>query len=130
MCGEANDALDNARQKSLVRNDALRFLPARVRSEGDVPISFASACGPVKSGSDSMALHSETQQPQLMQSASLWITFMRSCEIRCSRPAGGTGGGGPISDLDVHDHTFQIKGHGTILRADILTNDAMRSSAG
>ncbi len=26
-------------------------------------------------------MHSETQQPQLMQSDSLWITFIRSCEI-------------------------------------------------
>ena len=52
-------------------------------------IPFASACGPRNSGSDSIALHSETQQPQLMQSDSLWITFIRSCEIRCSLPSSG-----------------------------------------
>ena len=39
---------------------------------------------------DSIALHSETQQPQLMQSASLWITSMRSCETRYSLPSGGS----------------------------------------
>src|ERR1044072_8098445 len=50
---------------------------------------LASAAGPRKSGSDSIELHSETQQPQLMQSASLWITFMRSCETRNSLPPGG-----------------------------------------
>ena len=45
--------------------------------------------------------------------------------------ARGTGGGGPVSDLHVHDHAFQVLGsHGTILWADILTNDAMRSSGG
>ena len=53
-------------------------------------IAFASACGPMNCGSDSIALHSETQQPQLMQSDSLWITFMRSWRIRCSLPSGGS----------------------------------------
>ncbi len=53
-------------------------------------IAFASACGPVNSGSDSIALHSDTQQPQLMQSASLWMTFIRSGLIRYSRPSGGS----------------------------------------
>ena len=50
---------------------------------------FASACGPRNSGSDSIALHSETQQPQLMQSASFLMTFIRSCEIRYSLPSVG-----------------------------------------
>ena len=40
-------------------------------------------------GSDSIALHSETQQPQLMQSDSLWMTFIRSWETRYSRPSSG-----------------------------------------
>ena len=44
--------------------------------------------------------------------------------------AGGTGGGGPVGDLDVDDHAFQVRGvTERILRADILTNDAMRGSA-
>ena len=47
-------------------------------------IAFASACGPRNSGLDSHALHSETQQPQLMHSDSLCTAFIRSCEIRCS----------------------------------------------
>ena len=41
---------------------------------------FASAAGPRNSGSDSIELHSETQQPHMMQSASLWITFICCCE--------------------------------------------------
>jgi hypothetical protein len=45
---------------------------------------FASAWGPRNSGEDSIELHSETQQPQLMQSDSLWMTFIRSCVITCS----------------------------------------------
>ena len=53
-------------------------------------IAFASACGPVKCGSDSIELHSETQQPQLMQSDSLWMTFIRSCVMMFSLPAGGS----------------------------------------
>ena len=51
---------------------------------------LASAAGPRNSGSDSIELHSETQQPQLMQSDSLWITFIRSCEITCSSSGSGT----------------------------------------
>ncbi len=45
---------------------------------------MASAAGPRKSGSDSIELHSETQQPQLMQSDSLWIDVHRSCETTFS----------------------------------------------
>jgi hypothetical protein len=41
---------------------------------------FASAAGPKNSGSDSIELHSETQQPHMMQSASLWIGFISSWE--------------------------------------------------
>ena len=36
--------------------------------------AFASAAGPRKSGSDSIELHSETQQPHMMQSDSLAIS--------------------------------------------------------
>src|SRR5690348_12383175 len=50
---------------------------------------FASACGPRNSGSDSIALHSETQQPQLMQSASFLIASMRGWSMRYSRPSSG-----------------------------------------
>src|SRR5579862_321482 len=52
-------------------------------------MAFASACGPTKSGLDSIALHSDTQAPQLMQSDSLWTAAIRFGEITCSRPAGG-----------------------------------------
>ena len=41
---------------------------------------LASAAGPKNSGSDSIELHSETQQPHMMQSASLWIAFTCCCE--------------------------------------------------
>ena len=53
-------------------------------------IPFASACGPRNSGSESIALHSETQQPQLMQSDSLWIGFISGWVIRYSLPSGGS----------------------------------------
>ena len=48
-------------------------------------IPFASAAGPRKSGSDSIELHSDTQQPQLMQSDSLWMTSICSWETTFSR---------------------------------------------
>ena len=51
---------------------------------------FASAAGPRNSGSDSIELHSETQHPQLMQSASLWITSNSSGATRNSLPSGGS----------------------------------------
>ncbi|MFL5924905.1 MAG: succinate dehydrogenase/fumarate reductase iron-sulfur subunit [Gaiellaceae bacterium] len=38
------------------------------------------AAGPRNSGSDSIELHSETQQPHMMQSASLWMAFICCCE--------------------------------------------------
>ena len=46
---------------------------------------FASAAGPRNSGSDSIALHSETQQPHMMQSASFWMTFICCWETTRSR---------------------------------------------
>ena len=39
---------------------------------------MASAAGPKNSGSDSIELHSETQQPHMMQSASLWMGAISS----------------------------------------------------
>ncbi len=46
----------------------------------DEPEAFASAAGPRNSGSDSIELHSDTQHPHMMQSASLWMTFICCCE--------------------------------------------------
>ena len=51
---------------------------------------MARAAGPRKSGSDSIELHSETQQPQLMQSDSLWITSICGCETTFSRSSGSS----------------------------------------
>ena len=53
-------------------------------------IPLASAAGPRNSGSDSIELHSETQQPQLMQSASLWMTHLLLAGRRYSFPSGGS----------------------------------------
>ena len=53
-------------------------------------IPFASAAGPRKSGSASIELHSETQQPHMMQSDSLWIVSIRSCETMFSFSPGST----------------------------------------
>ncbi len=53
-------------------------------------IPLASAAGPRNSGSDSIELHSETQQPHWMQSDSLLTTFMSSWAMRYSPCAGGS----------------------------------------
>ena len=71
----------------LYRSSRSTFAESRGSPTKRIP--FASACGPRNSGSDSIALHSETQQPQLMQSDSLWMTFIRSWETRYSRPSSG-----------------------------------------
>ena len=44
----------------------------------------------MNSGSDSIELHSETQQPHMMQSASLWIAFIFCCETIRSFSAGSS----------------------------------------
>ena len=51
-------------------------------------IPFASAAGPRNSGSASIELHSETQQPHMMQSDSLWIVSICSCETTYSLSPG------------------------------------------
>ena len=51
---------------------------------------FASAAGPRNSGSDSIELHSDTQQPHMMQSDSLWIGFICSWENVHSRSGGSS----------------------------------------
>ena len=71
----------------LYRSSRSTVAPSRGSPTKRIPL--ASACGPRNSGSDSIALHSETQQPQLMQSDSFLITFIRSWEIRYSRPSSG-----------------------------------------
>ena len=51
---------------------------------------LASAAGPRNSGSDSIELHSETQHPQLMQSASLWIASASCWETWNSLSSGAS----------------------------------------
>ena len=61
--------------------------------------AFASAAGPRKSGSDSIELHSDTQQPHMMQSDSLEISALCAGVTRHSRSGGST------SELSSHGLT-------------------------
>ena len=62
-----------------------RSIVAPSRGSPTKRMPLASAAGPRKSGSDSIELHSETQQPQLMQSDSLWMTSIFARETMFSR---------------------------------------------
>ena len=69
-----------------------RSLPPRSRTSPTKRAALASAAGPRKSGSASIELHSETQQPHRMQSASFMIWSSSSCWTRHSLTGGSASG--------------------------------------